>query len=85
MGMGASSADAALATSAPSVVGHAAENMSTLLRMALNLVKGEKSLKIGVEAKRKRAGWDLEHPRAMLRLAQQDAIALRPNPKSIVS
>ena len=51
-------------------VGHAAENMSTLRRLALNLVKGEKSLKIGVAAKRKRAGWDLEYPRAILRLAQ---------------
>ena len=51
-------------------VGHAAENMSTLRRLALNLVKGEKSLKIGVAAKRKRAGWDLERLRAILRLAQ---------------
>ena len=51
-------------------VGHAAENMSTLRRLALNLVKGEKSLKIGVAAKRKRAGWDLDYLRAILRLAQ---------------
>ena len=51
-------------------VGHAAENMSTLRRLALNLVKGEKSLKIGVAAKRKRASWDLEYLRAILRLAQ---------------
>ena len=51
-------------------IGHAAENMSTLLRLALNSVKGEKSLKIGVAAKRKRAGWDLEYLRAILRLAQ---------------
>ena len=51
-------------------VGHAAENMSTLRRLALNLAKGEKSLKIGVAAKRKRAGWDLDYLRAILRLAQ---------------
>ena len=51
-------------------IGHAAENMSTLRRPALNLVKGENSLKIGVAAKRKRAGWDLEYLRAVLRLAQ---------------
>ena len=57
-------------------VGHAAENMSTLRRLALNPVKGEKSLKIGVAAKRKRTGWDLEYPQTILRLAQQDAIAL---------
>ena len=42
--------------------------MSTLWRLALNLVKGEKSLKIGVAAKRKRAGiWSI---REILRLAQ---------------
>ena len=51
-------------------IGHAAENMSTLRRLALNLVKGEKSLKIEVAAKRKRAGWDLDYLRAILRLAQ---------------
>ena len=51
-------------------VGYAAENMSTLRRLALNLVKGEKSLKIGVAANRKRAGWDLEYLWAILRLAQ---------------
>ena len=51
-------------------VGHAAENMSTLRRLALNLVKGEKSLKTGVAAKRKRAVWDLEYLRTILRLAQ---------------
>ena len=51
-------------------VGRAAENMSTLRRLALNPVKGEKSLKIGVAAKRKRAGWDLDCLRTILRLAQ---------------
>ena len=52
--------------------GHAAENMSTLRRPALNLAKGEKSPKIGVAAKRKRkrAGGDLEYLRTILRLAQ---------------
>ena len=50
--------------------GHAAENMPTLRRLALNPVKGEKALKIGVAAKRKRAGRDLERLRAILRLAQ---------------
>ena len=51
-------------------IGRAAENMSTLQRLALNLVKGEKSLKTGVAANRKRAGGDLEYLRAILRLAQ---------------
>ena len=39
-------------------------------RLALNLAKGEKSLKIGVAAKRTRAGGDLEYLRAILQLAQ---------------
>ena len=48
----------------------AAEKMSTLRRLALNPAKGEKSLKIWVAAKRKRAGCDFEYPRAIFRLAQ---------------
>ena len=43
---------------------------SALRRLALNLVKWGKSLKIGVAAKLKRAVWDLEYLRAILRLAQ---------------
>ena len=38
--------------------GNGAENLSILRRMAVNLLKQDKSLKVGVEAKRKRAGWD---------------------------
>ena len=57
-------------------VGHAAENMTTLRRLALNLVKGEKSLKIGVAAKRKRAGWDLEYLRTIHRLGRVDTTNL---------
>jgi predicted transposase YbfD/YdcC len=37
---------------------HAPENMALLRHMALNLLKHETSLKIGVKARRKRAGWD---------------------------
>jgi predicted transposase YbfD/YdcC len=37
---------------------HGAENFSRLCRMALNLLKGDRSLKVGVKAKRLRAGWD---------------------------
>ena len=48
----------------------AAENMSTLHSLGLNLVKGGKSLKIGVAAKRNRAGCAFEYPRAIFRLAQ---------------
>ena len=35
----------------------AAENLSRLRRMALNLLKQEKSTKVGIAAKRKKAGW----------------------------
>ena len=34
------------------------ENFSRLCRMALNLLKTDKSLKVGVKAKSLRAGWD---------------------------
>ena len=37
---------------------HAPRNLALLRRLALNLLKRETSLKIGVKAKRLRAGWD---------------------------
>jgi predicted transposase YbfD/YdcC len=39
-------------------VGHAAENLSILRRIALNLLKREKTVKVGIKAKRLMAGWD---------------------------
>ena len=39
-------------------VGFAAENHSRLNRIALNLLKREKSVKLGVKNKRLLAGWD---------------------------
>jgi predicted transposase YbfD/YdcC len=41
-------------------VRNAAENFSRLRRTALNLVNRNKTIKAGVKAKRRRAGWD-EH------------------------
>jgi predicted transposase YbfD/YdcC len=37
---------------------HGAENYSRLCRLALNLLKRDKSVKIGVHGKRLKAGWD---------------------------
>ena len=42
-------------------VGNAAENFSTLRRMTLNMLKQEKSISVGIAAKRKRAGWDTDY------------------------
>ncbi len=39
-------------------VGQAAENLSIVKRIALNLLKQDKSTNIGITAKRKKAGWD---------------------------
>lgn len=38
--------------------GHAAENFSRLCRIALNLLKAEKTVKVGIAGKRKCCGWD---------------------------
>jgi predicted transposase YbfD/YdcC len=38
--------------------GHSAENLAILRRLALNLLRGETSRKIGIKAKRLKAGWD---------------------------
>lgn len=41
--------------------GNAAENLSVLRRMALNMLKQESTSQGGVAAKRKRAGWDQDY------------------------
>ena len=37
---------------------HGPENMATLRHLALNLLKQDKSIKVGIKSKRKNAGWD---------------------------
>lgn len=41
--------------------GHAAENLAIVRRIALNLLKQEKTNKRGITCKRKRAGWDNQY------------------------
>ena len=41
--------------------GNAAENLSVLRRMALNMLKAETTSQGGVAAKRKRTGWDEDY------------------------
>lgn len=39
-------------------VGHAAENLAVVRRIALNLLKRETTAKLGIKTKRRRCGWD---------------------------
>ena len=48
--------------------GHGAENYSRLCRIALNLLKRDTSVKIGIKGKRLNAGWDHDY---LLRLITQ--------------
>ena len=41
--------------------GHAQHNLAILRRLALNLLRNEKSAKVGIAAKRKRAGWNTDY------------------------
>ena len=46
--------------------GHAQHNLAILRRLALNLLRKEKSAKIGIAAKRKRVGWKSDYlPKAL--------------------
>lgn len=49
--------------------GHAARNMATVRRLALNLLKQEESLSVGAKNKRLRAGWDQDYLQKVLQQA----------------
>ena len=38
--------------------GHAGQNLAVARHWALNLLKQERTAKVGIKAKRKKAGWD---------------------------
>ena len=46
--------------------GHIPENLSLLRRIALNYLKQDKTVKAGIEIKRKKAGWNSEYLLRML-------------------
>ncbi|PCI40206.1 MAG: ISAs1 family transposase [Thiotrichales bacterium] len=50
--------------------GHAPENLALIRRIALNLLKQEKTLKNGITCKRKNAGWDHKY---LLKVLQADS------------
>lgn len=47
---------------------NAAQNFSVLLKIALNLLKNEKTAKVGVKGKRLKAGWDNEYLEKLINL-----------------
>lgn len=55
---------------------HAPENFAVIRQIALNLFKQDESFDIGINAKRKRAGWDQEYLIQLLCQNRAYAIAL---------
>ena len=41
--------------------GHSGQNLAVVRRLALNLLKQEQSARVGIKAKRKKAGWDYDY------------------------
>ncbi|MFP4500219.1 MAG: hypothetical protein ACLFTT_04390 [Candidatus Hydrogenedentota bacterium] len=47
-------------------IGHAAENLAAVRKMALNAIKNDRAKKDSVRGKRKRAGWDARYLKEIL-------------------
>jgi len=56
-------------------IGNAAENLAIIRRVALNLLKQEKTSKVGITARRKRAGWDNKY---LLKVLMADSHLKKP-------
>ncbi len=41
--------------------GHADQNLAIMRHLALNLLKQERTAKVGIKVKRKKAGWDFDY------------------------
>ena len=48
--------------------GHADRNLAVIRHWALNLLKQERTVKVGIKAKRKKAGWDFNYMLKVLSL-----------------
>lgn len=48
-------------------VGNSAANLSVIRHAALNLIKNEKTAKVGIKTKRLKAGWDQRYLQKIMR------------------
>ncbi len=55
--------------------GHSAANLAVIRHIALNLIKAEKTAKVGVKIKQLKAGWDNNYLLHILSLTQLDCPA----------
>ncbi len=53
--------------------GHAAQNLALVRHLALNLLKNEKTAKVGIKIKRSKAGWDHRYLAKVLAVGQDSA------------